>query len=87
MFVATSFALENTGVSAYSGQAFNIDDPDVLAAALAIVTIEVRHSGLIGQILSGVDGIAPDGPLDKAVGAKKTLKAVEKTGFIVTKGK
>lgn len=82
-FVATSYALENTGVSAYSGQAFNIKDPAVLASALAIVTIEARHSGLIGQILSGKKGIAPDGPLDKAVGATATLKAVGKTGFIV----
>lgn len=82
LFVATSFALENTGVSAYSGQAFNIEDPDVLAGALSIVTIEARHSGLIGQILSGVKGIAPDGPTDKPVGARETLKAVAKTGFI-----
>ena len=82
LFVATAFALENTGVSAYSGQAFNIDDPAVLAGALSIVTIEARHSGLIGQILDGSKGIAPDGPTDKAVGAKATLKAVGKTGFI-----
>ena len=82
LFVATAFALENTGVSAYSGQAFNIDDPAVLAGALSIVTIEARHSGLIGQILKGSKGIAPDGPTDKAVGAKDTLKAVKKTGFI-----
>lgn len=83
LFVATSYALENTGVGAYSGQAFNIKEPEVLASALAIVTIEARHSGLIGQILNGKKGIAPFGPLDKAVGAKKTLKAVAKTGFIV----
>jgi rubrerythrin len=81
-FIATSFALENTGVGAYSGQAFNIKKGKVLAAALSIVTIEARHAGLIGQILDGSDGVAPDGPFDKAVGAKKTLKAVEKTGFI-----
>jgi len=81
-FVKTSFILENTGVSAYSGQAFNIKDPAVLAGALSIVTIEGRHSGLIGQILRGKKGIAPDGPTDVAVGARKTLKAVERTGFI-----
>ena len=81
-FVATSFALENTGVKAYSGQAFNIKDPAVLAGALSIVTIEARHSGLIGQILKGSKGIAPDGPTDEAVGARAILKAVAKTGFI-----
>lgn len=84
LFVATAFALENTGVGAYSGQAFNIDDGDVLAGALSIVTIEGRHAGLVGQILRGVKGIAPDGPFDKPVGAKKTLKAVENTGFITS---
>ena len=81
-FIATAFALENTGVGAYSGQAFNIKDPAVLAGALSIVTIEARHAGLIGGIYLGQDGIAPDGPTDKAVGAKKTLKIVESTGFI-----
>ena len=82
-FVAVSFALENTGVSAYSGQVNNVKDPGILAAAVSIATIEARHSGLIGQILDGVKGIAPDGPTDKAVGARATLKAVGKTGFIV----
>jgi len=82
LFVATAFALENTGVSAYSGQAFNIKDPAVLAGALSIVTIEARHAGLIGELYKGKRGIAPDGPTDKAVGAKATLKAVGKTGFI-----
>lgn len=82
LFVATAFALENTGVGAYSGQAFNIDDKAVLAGALSIVTIEARHAGLIGEILKGSKGIAPDGPTDKPVGATATLKAVGKTGFI-----
>ena len=82
-FVETAYVLENTGVSAYSGQAFNVKDPAVLAGALSIVTIEARHSGLIGQIFRGKKGIAPDGPTDKAIGAKKILKAVESTGFIV----
>ncbi|MBA2523525.1 MAG: ferritin-like domain-containing protein [Solirubrobacterales bacterium] len=82
LFVATAFALENTGVSAYSGQAFNIEDPDVLAGALSIVTIEGRHAGLVGQILKGSKGIAPDGPTDKPVGARETIKAVKATGFI-----
>ena len=84
LFVATSFALENTGVSAYSGQVNNVKDSAVLAGAVSIATIEARHSGLIGQILKGKKGIAPDGPTDTAVGAKATLKAVAKTGFIVS---
>jgi len=81
-FIATAYALENTGVGAYSGQAFNIKDPAVLAGALSIVTIEARHAGLIGELAKGKKGIAPNGPTDKAVGAKKTLKIVASTGFI-----
>ncbi len=33
-FLATAYALENTGVHAYLGQGFNIQDPKVLKAAL-----------------------------------------------------
>jgi rubrerythrin len=82
LFVATSFALENTGVGAYSGQAFNIKHRRVLAGALSIVTVEARHAGLIGQIYKGRKGVAPDGPTDDPVGARETLKAVKQTGFI-----
>lgn len=82
LFVATSFALENTGVGAYSGQAFNIKHRKVLAGALSIVTVEARHAGLIGQIYKGRKGVAPDGPTDDPVGARETLKAVKQTGFI-----
>jgi rubrerythrin len=81
-FVATAFALENTGVGAYSGQAFNIKHRDVLGGALSIVTVEARHAGLIGQIHAGKRGIAPDGPTDRPVGARETLRAVKGTGFI-----
>jgi rubrerythrin len=82
LFLQTSFALENTGVGAYSGQAFNIADPGVLAAALSIVTIEARHAGFIGGLIKGDKGIAPDGPFDDPLNANQVLKAVGKTGFI-----
>jgi hypothetical protein len=82
-FLETSFALENTGVHAYSGQAFNIKNPDYLAVALSIVTIEARHSGVVGLLLkNSADGIAPDGPFDTPFTARKVLKAVKATGFI-----
>ena len=82
-FLETAFALENTGVHAYSGQAFNIKNPAYLAVALSIVTIEARHSGVIGLLLkNSADGIAPDGPFDTPYTAKKVLKAVKATGFI-----
>ena len=82
-FLETSFALENTGVGAYSGQAFNIKNPDYLAVALSIVTIEARHAGVIGLLLENdAEGIAPDGPFDKPLTAKQVLKRVKETGFI-----
>ena len=82
-FLQTAFALENTGVGAYSGQAFNIKLPAYLAVALSIVTIEARHSGVIGLLLENdAEGIAPDGPFDKPLTAKQVLKRVKETGFI-----
>ena len=79
----TAFALENTGVGAYSGQAFNITDPANLGYALSIVTIEARHSGLVGGIIRGNKGVAPDGPFDKPLSAHQVLSKVKSTGFIV----
>jgi len=82
VFLRTSFALENTGVGAYSGQALNIVDPANVAAALSILTIEARHAGLVGEIIRGNKGVAPYGPFDRTLSAKAVLKNVEKTGFI-----
>jgi hypothetical protein len=76
--------LENTGVSAYAGQGTNIDDPSIVQAALSIHSIEARHAGVVGQIIKGKKGIAPDGAFDTPLGAKAILKAVGKTGFIVS---
>jgi hypothetical protein len=80
-FAETAFALENTGVHAYLGQAGNIKTPKYLLAAASIVTIEARHSGAIGLILG--KPIAPSGPFDTGLSASAILKAVKKTKFIV----
>jgi rubrerythrin len=82
-FVETAFALENTGVHAYAGQALNIKAPATVAAALSILTVEARHASVIGLIQSGTPkGIAPNGPFDTPFTAAKVLKAVEATGFL-----
>ncbi|CAN5418305.1 hypothetical protein BH10ACT11_BH10ACT11_15950 [soil metagenome] len=82
-FIATSYALENTGVGAYSGQALNIKSNKVVKAALSIVTIEARHASVAGILFKNDrHGIAPDGPFDDAKTAAQTLRKVKATGFI-----
>jgi hypothetical protein len=79
-FAATAYVLENTGVHAYIGQAFNIKNAAYLKVALSIVTVEARHSGAIGLYLG--KAITPNGPFDTGFTAAKVLKAVKGTGFI-----
>ena len=43
--------LENTGAAAYLGQAKNILDREVLAAALAIHAVEGRHAGVLNRLI------------------------------------
>jgi rubrerythrin len=82
-FLAASYGFENVGVHAYSGQAFNIKDPHVLAAALSIVTVEARHASVVGLLrLHSEHGIAPDGAFDKPWGASKVLKVVTSLNYI-----
>ncbi|MGH2893587.1 MAG: ferritin-like domain-containing protein [Solirubrobacteraceae bacterium] len=82
-FLTASFTFENEGVHAYSGQAFNIKDPAVLAAALSIVTVEARHASVVGLIRNQSDfGITPNGAFDKPYGASKVLKDVTGLNYI-----
>ena len=79
-FLDTAYALENTGVHAYLGQAGNIKTPAYLLAAASIVTIEARHSGAVGLIIGkGIDQV---GSFDKGESAAAILKAVTATKFI-----
>jgi rubrerythrin len=78
-FAATTFALENTGVHAYLGQAPNIKDSKVLITAARIVTVEARHSGAIGLYLNKPISASP---LDSGWTAARVLSAVKATGFI-----
>jgi rubrerythrin len=79
-FRATAQTLEDTGVSAYKGQAPKIKSDAYLAAALAIHTVEARHAAWIREI-RGVSPVpaAFDTPLTK----KQVLSAVAGTRFIV----
>jgi rubrerythrin len=82
-FLNASFIFENEGVHAYSGQAFNIKDPAILAAALSIVTVEARHASVVGLLRNDSDyGITPFGAFDKPYGASKVLKDVASLHYI-----
>jgi rubrerythrin len=78
-FLATAQTLEDTGVAAYSGQAGNIFQPAVLAAAASILTVEARHASRF-RTLNG-NNFAPVS-FDKPKTKKQILAAVKKTGFI-----
>jgi rubrerythrin len=79
-FLETSYALENTGVSAYLGQAGNIKTPAILLTAASIVTVEARHSGAVGELLGR--NIAPSGAFDKGKTMDQVLAIVKSTKFI-----
>jgi len=78
-FTATAIALEETGTAAYKGQAANIDSDAVLEAALAIHSVEARHTAWIRDI-AGLNP-APRG-LDRPLTRAQTLRVVARTRFI-----
>lgn len=87
-FLKTAFTLENTGVSAYLGQAGNIKTPEYLTVAATIVTVEARHAAAIAMLVQiddpmGKGGISPGGAFDIPSSAEQ-IKAIERsTGFVV----
>jgi Ferritin-like domain len=71
-FLATAAVLEDTGVSAYAGQAPRIKQTAVLKPALAIHSVEARHASFVRE-LSG-QSFAPRA-FDKPLSMKAVLKA------------
>ena len=68
-------AVENLGASAYLGQAGNIQSKEILAAALAIHTIEARHAATINTLLKLSP--TPDGAFAKPMTMTQVLAAVK----------
>ncbi len=79
-FQQTAIVLEDTGVSAYEGQAARIKQAAVLKAAASVLPVEARHASWIRNIVG-----QPPAPVafDKAQTMGQVLKAVKGTGFIV----
>ncbi len=73
-FQQTAIVLEDTGVSAYQGQAHRIKQTAVLWAAASVLAVEARHAAWIRNIVG-----QPPAPadFDKAASMSKVLKAVK----------
>jgi hypothetical protein len=67
--------VENLGAAAYLGQAGNIQSKEILAAALAIHTIEARHAATINLVLGKTP--TPDGAFAKPMSMSQVLAAVK----------
>ncbi|MGK2937117.1 MAG: ferritin-like domain-containing protein [Solirubrobacteraceae bacterium] len=72
--------VENLGAAAYLGQAGAIQSDEVLAAALAIHSVEARHAAALNRVL-GMSA-TPDGAFAQPATEADVLKAVKP--FIVT---
>jgi rubrerythrin len=72
--------VENLGAAAYLGQASYIKNPEVLAAALSIHSVEGRHAAALNTLLG--ESITPDGAFAVPADGAEVLKSVEP--FIVS---
>jgi rubrerythrin len=80
----TAATVENLGAAAYLGQAGAIESKEILAAALAIHSVEARHAAALNQLIgkdfagSGpLDGSIPDGAFAKPMTMQQVLKQVQ----------
>jgi len=67
--------VENLGAAAYLGQAGAIEDPDVLAAALSIHSVEGRHAAVLNVLIG--EEPTPDGPYAKPADMQTVLDEVQ----------
>ncbi len=70
-----AYTVENLGAAAYLGQAPLIQSKQVLAAALAIHTVEARHAASIGTLVK--KSVTPDGGFAKPDDMSEVLAAVK----------
>ena len=87
--LATSKALEDTGVAAYNGAGRLLSNPDYLLLAGKIVSVEARHASAIRSLINpnskdfaGDDVVDPITGLDVKMNPSQVLAIAD--GFIVT---
>ena len=81
-FLKTAVAFEDLAVAAYKGQAHLIKSDAVLAAAVAIHSVEARHAAWMRHLF----GVRPAAsPFDEAKSSGEILKIVGATKFIVAR--
>jgi rubrerythrin len=67
--------VENLGAAAYYGEAANIESDEILAAALAIHSVEARHAAALNVLLG--KSATPDGAVAKPASMDEVLEAVQ----------
>ncbi|MEX2196314.1 MAG: ferritin-like domain-containing protein [Thermoleophilaceae bacterium] len=75
VILETAAQVENIGAAAYLGQAGNIEDKEILAAALAIHTVEGRHAAALNNVIG--ESIVPDGAFAVPMSMDEVLEAVQ----------
>jgi rubrerythrin len=75
MILMTAATVENLGAAAYLGQAPRIKSKEVLAAALAIHTVEGRHAAALNEVAGKT--IVPDGAFAKPASMAEVLPKVK----------
>lgn len=71
----TAAKVENLGASAYLGQVGRIESKEILAAALAIHTVEARHAAALNEIVG--KSIVPDGAFGRPASMDEVLPQVK----------
>ncbi len=71
----TAAAVENLGAAAYLGQAGNIKDPKILAAALSIHSVEARHAAALNRLTG--KSPTPDGAFAAPASMDEVMEQVQ----------
>ena len=85
MILETAATVENVGAAAYLGQAAKIQNPEILAAALSIHTVEAEHAAVLnavaGRKFKGnketLEGSLPNGAFGKPLSMEEVLAQVK----------